>query len=128
MQDLIDVQEIVDPTDAQWLRMRGWLWPHSDSGQHQEELEGLISDPSRHVAFLAVTSQGEDVGFAEISMRTDYVNGCDTSPVAFLEGIYVCPQYRRRGVARLLCEAAERWGQSKGCTELASDALMVRMS
>lgn len=52
----------------------------------------------------------------------DYVNGAESSPVAFLEGIYVAPDARRRGVARNLVVEAERWATSKGCKELASDA------
>ena len=49
------------------------------------------------------------------------VNGCTTSPVAFLEGLYVLPEYRRRGVARRLCAAVEAWATALGCAELASD-------
>ncbi len=52
------------------------------------------------------------------------MNWYKSSPVAFLEGIYVRPEFRRRGVARLLCQAAQRWGRSRECTELASDALI----
>lgn len=54
-------------------------------------------------------------------MRVDYVNGCSTSPVGFLEGIYVWPEYRRRGAARLLCREVEAWAREHGCRELASD-------
>jgi aminoglycoside 6'-N-acetyltransferase I len=42
--------------------------------------------------------------------------------VVFLEGIYVKPTYRRRGVARLLVDAIESWGRARNCTELGSDA------
>ena len=55
-------------------------------------------------------------------MRHDYVNGTDTSPVAFLEGLYVAPAARRAGVARALVAAVAQWGRAAGCTELASDA------
>ena len=58
--------------------------------------------------------RGRGVGFAEVSVRTDYVNGCKSSPVAFLEGIYVRPEFRRHGVARLLYQEAERWGRARG--------------
>jgi aminoglycoside 6'-N-acetyltransferase I len=50
------------------------------------------------------------------------VNGCDTTPVAFLEGIYVAETHRKRGAARLLCAALERWARECGCSEFASDA------
>ena len=55
-------------------------------------------------------------------MRSDYVNGCETSPVAFLEGIFVEPSQRRNGMARALCIAVEQWARDRGCREFASDA------
>jgi aminoglycoside 6'-N-acetyltransferase I len=41
--------------------------------------------------------------------------------VAFLEGIYVEPAFRRTGVARQLVQAVEDWAKLAGCSELASD-------
>jgi aminoglycoside 6'-N-acetyltransferase I len=60
------------------------------------------------------------VAFAEVSLRP-YVNGCKSSPVAFLEGLYVDPAWRLQGVARELVRAAEAWGRRAGCAEFASD-------
>jgi aminoglycoside 6'-N-acetyltransferase I len=91
--------------------------------EHQAELEPFVSD-SRFQAFIAISADNEPMGFAEAYLRQDYVNGCDTSPVAFLEGIFVRPAFRRQGVARCLCEIVEAWARSKGCTEFASDALI----
>jgi len=56
------------------------------------------------------------------SKRVDYVNGSSTSPVAFLEGLYVEPAARRKGVARALVEAVAAWASAEGCRELASDS------
>lgn len=61
------------------------------------------------------------MGFAEAAIRQDYVNGCDTSPVLFLEGVYVAPDARRRGVAKALFGRVEQWGALRGCEEFASD-------
>ncbi|EBL5154416.1 GNAT family N-acetyltransferase [Salmonella enterica subsp. enterica serovar Dublin] len=47
-------------------------------------------------------ADGVAIGFADASIRHDYVNGCDSSPVAFLEGIFVLPSFRQRGVAKQL--------------------------
>jgi len=44
--------------------------------------------------------------------------------VACLEGIYVKPAYRRRGIARALCERVAAWARKLGASELASDALL----
>lgn len=61
------------------------------------------------------------LGFVEASIRTDHVNGTESSPVAFLEGLYVEPSARRRGIARALVREVATWAKEKGCTELASD-------
>ena len=93
----MEVREINDPSDSDWLEMRSRFWPHADSSQHRAELESFVADPSRFVAFLAVSPDGRGVGYAEVSLRSDFVNGCETSPVTFLEGIYVRPEFRRQG-------------------------------
>ena len=120
----MDIQETRDPSDIEWLEMRGHLFPHADSSLLELEAERLVANPARQVAFLVVSSGRRAVGFVEVSLRSDYVNGCTSSPVAFLEAIYVKPEFRRQGIARRLCEASARWGLGKGCTELASDALI----
>ena len=57
----------------------------------------------------------------EVAVRTDFVNGCRHRPALFLEGIFVRPEHRGRGVARALVEAAGDWGVERGCREFASD-------
>jgi aminoglycoside 6'-N-acetyltransferase I len=71
---------------------------------------------------LAYTPDGSAVGFVEASQRVDYVNGTSTSPVAFLEGLYVEPSARRKGVARAFVAEVERWAAAQGCSELGSDS------
>jgi aminoglycoside 6'-N-acetyltransferase I len=108
-----------------WARLRQALWPESTREDHRRELARQLSSGGPGVvAFVSRVTSGEVVGFAEATLRHDPVNGCDTSPVLFLEGIYVVPAHRRRGVAKSLCEAIEAWGRSLGCTEFGSDALL----
>lgn len=57
----------------------------------------------------------------EVSLR-NVVDGCPTSPVGYVEGIYIDPEHRGSGLARQLLEQAEDWCRSKGCTEIATDA------
>ncbi len=71
---------------------------------------------------MAYSETGVAIGFAEVCLRYDYVNGCKTSPVAFLEGIFVEEAHRRMGVARALVGQAVAWSQDNGVEELASDA------
>ncbi len=84
-----------------WAAMREALWPNGgDYGTHEEDVARLLAEPGDTVNLMARDESGEPAGFAEASLRHDYVNGCDTSPVAFLEGIYVVPAMRGQGVAR----------------------------
>lgn len=107
-----------------WARLRHALWPEEDLGAHRAEIaEALTASGSEIVAFVALEGDAV-IGFAEAALRRDYVNGCDTSPVAFLEGIYVHPAHRTAGVARALCAAVESWAAELGCVEFASDALL----
>jgi len=105
---------------ADWLRLRLALWPHAEP-ESPDEIAQIIESPDLS-AFIARDAGGFAVGFAEVAIRRDYVNGCDTSPVGFLEGIFVLPEARGQGVARALVDAAADWVRSKGCTEFASDA------
>ena len=79
--------------------------------------------PTLQHVLLAEEPDGRAVGFVELSIRT-YAEGCETDRVAFLEGWYVVPDARRRGVGRVLIAEAERWARDQGCSEFASDALL----
>lgn len=106
----------------QWVALRIALWPDEDAQQMAQEAPGLLTQPGM---LVLVAREGETViGFAEATIRRDYVNGCETSPVAFVEGIYVAPAKRRRGVARAMIAAVEDWARRQGLSELASDALL----
>ena len=80
-------------------------------------MAAIVADPQRFAAFVAAAD-----GLAEAAIRTDYVNGATSSPVAFVEGLYVRPAARRRGLAKALVKAVEHWARERGCSELASDA------
>ncbi|CAN7369528.1 GNAT family N-acetyltransferase [Rhizobium rhizogenes] len=106
-----------------WLHLRGELWPDSSTEHHRAELMQILTKENA-IAFVACDRTGNVVGFAEATLRHDYVNGCKTSPVLFLEGIYVRREYRQQGAAQLLCRAVADWGRIAGCREFASDALL----
>lgn len=100
-----------------YLSLRAALWP--EGGADREEVERLLNDPNQ-AAFVAELA-GELVGFVEVSL-CPYAEGCRTRPVGYLEGWYVAPGWRRRGIGRALAEAAEAWARAKGCREMTSDA------
>ncbi|MBT8404746.1 MAG: GNAT family N-acetyltransferase [Gemmatimonadetes bacterium] len=111
----------VRPQDAsEWFRMRDALWPGTPD-DHRGEIERFLRRPSPGEACLvAEDADGRLHGFAELRLR-DVAEGCTTAPVGYLEGIYVEPEARRRGVARALVTAAEGWARAAGCGEMASD-------
>ena len=107
---------------AAWLELRLALWPGERREEFVAEISHLLADPGDTVTFIVRDDAGEPAGFVEAALRHDYVNGCETSPVAFLEGIYTTPARRRQGIARLMVDAVADWGRQQGCTEFASDA------
>jgi aminoglycoside 6'-N-acetyltransferase I len=108
---------------AAWRRMRSRLWPDIDPADDAAETEAILGD-ARWAAIVAEEG-GELVGFIEAHLR-DYAEGCVSSPVGFIEGWYIEPAFRLRGVGRRLVAAAEDWARSQGCTEMASDAELDR--
>lgn len=107
--------------DPDWLSLRIALWPDCPRRRHLEQMSTFLRDPARFMQCIVRAPGGQGVGFAEASVRTEYVNGTSSSPVAYLEGIYVTPEARGQGVARSLVAAVSEWAVAHGCTELASD-------
>lgn len=105
-----------------WLAMRLALWPQCPPEQSAREISAVLQG-GRQGAFLARDAQGAACGFVEVSLR-DYVEGCSSSPVGYVEGIYVAPVCRRRGVGRALLQAAEQWAAARGCVDMGSDAAL----
>jgi len=102
-----------------WLRMRLLLWPDGTLEGFSREMDDLLSDPLTPV-FVAIRSNGMAGGFLEAGTRK-YAEGCETSPVGYIEGWYMDEDLRGRGIGKALVEAAEVWARSQGLTEMASD-------
>jgi aminoglycoside 6'-N-acetyltransferase I len=109
---------------AGWLDMRLALWPDATADEHRGYMAISLAQPERFLQLMMYDPGRQPVGFIEGSIRGDYVNGTETSPVGFVEGVYVAPAWRRRGVARQLFAAIGDWARARGCRELASDALL----
>jgi aminoglycoside 6'-N-acetyltransferase I len=107
-----------------WLELRRELWPQNTEPEHAAEMELECSSPGRFAAFVAYDESGRALGFVEASIRRDYVNGTNSSPVGFVEGVHVTASARHKRVGRSLVEMAEHWARANGCIEMASDALI----
>lgn len=113
-----------DTSDQGWLILRSEFIPELTLEEHKAFLQTFSRDSVEFIAFVARNEAGEEMGFAEVSVRNDYVNGCHHRPALFLEGLYTRPRFRGKGVARQICSAAEQWGLSQGCLEFASDVYL----
>jgi aminoglycoside 6'-N-acetyltransferase I len=116
----IKIRKMVAADQRQWLEMRRTLWPDCPNERHFLEMDQLLR--SEGIVLLAEDADGRPLGFAEMTIRRDHVEGTCSAPVPYLEGWYVDPSHRNRGVGRALIDAAEKWALEAGLTELASDA------
>ncbi len=113
---MIRKAEIKDYPAAAALATR--MWDH----EPEELIQGWAeADAAGEGAVFVAEEEGKIVGFAQCGLRHDYVEGTDTSPVGYLEGIFVDEACRRQGYAARLLSACENWTKEKGCREFASD-------
>jgi aminoglycoside 6'-N-acetyltransferase I len=101
--------------------MRAALWPDQDPDELAREIDGLRTRPN--FAVFGAKRGGTWIGFAEVGAR-NYAEGCMTSPVGFLEGIWVDASARRQGVGRRLIDAAIAWAREQGYREFGSDTVI----
>jgi aminoglycoside 6'-N-acetyltransferase I len=115
--------------------MRRALWPDCPDPEHHAYIEAFLdrevgrlpascgSSTGDIIAFVAEGEAGGLCGFVEAAIRP-FAEGIDSRPVGYVEGWFVDPDVRRLRIGRSLVEAAEAWALSKGCRQMASDALM----
>jgi aminoglycoside 6'-N-acetyltransferase I len=95
------------------------MWEDNTLEGLTEEMAEIIASPESAVFLLY---DGEiSIGFAQCQLRHDYVEGTDSSPVGYLEGIFVEEGYRNKGYAKELLKQCEAWAKDMGCSEFASD-------
>ena len=106
--------------DAQAVAvMAAKMWTDHTADELAEGFAAVINDPDSVVFIL--TDGNKAVGFAQCGLRYDYVEGTDSSPVGYLEGVFVEVPYRKQGCAKQLLSRCEKWAKEKGCSDFASD-------
>ncbi|MDH3649272.1 MAG: GNAT family N-acetyltransferase [Saprospiraceae bacterium] len=99
------------------------LWPELSFTEAYKDCENKISTDGE-TTFLALHSDSSYSGFITVSIRFEHVEGMHSSPIGYLEGIYVKPSFRQQGIGKLLLSHAENWCKQKGCHEMGSDAVL----
>lgn len=99
------------------------LWPDNSIDGLVDEFGQMMS--SGTTQFFLAFDNGIPIGFAQCQLRRDYVEGTSTSPVGYLEGIFVQEAYRGKGYGRALATACESWAGEQGCSEFASDCELI---
>lgn len=95
------------------------LWPDNIYENLRSEMKELLVDKNAGIFLYFI--DGCPMGFAQCQLRFDYVEGTHSSPVGYLEGIYVDEKYRKKGIARKLLNQCETWARDNKCLEFASD-------
>jgi len=115
----VTIRQAAQADKSEWLRMRQTLWPDLTTEEFAAQSDEILNDEMQPV-FVVERPDGKLGGFLEAGTRK-YAEGCDTSPVGFIEGWYVDEDLRQQGIGKALVKAAEEWARSQGLTEMASD-------
>ena len=117
----ISIRPISSQDALAWEQMRYALWPGADES-HSEVIKaffhgGLVEPAEVLVAF---SNRDLPVAFVELSIRTD-LPGLLGNRTGYIEGLYVEPAWRLRGIVRRLLCASRLWARAQACTHFASD-------
>jgi len=108
-----------DSNLKQWTDLAVLLFPNS-TFEGELELHKKILASENEIGLL-YKKDNMYVAFMHLCLRNDYVNGTESSPVLFIEAIYVLPAYRKTGIGREFISYAESFARKCGIKQLASD-------
>lgn len=128
MKDKLEICfKIADKSDIKKLAiLSSKMWNHSLKELEDSYIE-IINDAENNIIILALLGK-EVIGFSHSSLRHDYVEGTNNSPVGYLEGVFVDENYRQRNIATDLINKGIVWAKEKGCEEIASDCELDNVS
>ncbi|GAB3524329.1 GNAT family N-acetyltransferase [Emticicia fontis] len=102
------------------------LWPDCSFEEEFENYRSIIGTENE-ICYL-VKDHGKYIAFIHVGTRSDYVEGSIESPVAYIEGVYVKPEFQKKGIARELINTAKNWAKEKGFKQIASDTELSNTS
>jgi aminoglycoside 6'-N-acetyltransferase I len=112
------VRRVTTGDKQAWFQMRKGVWPAVPDDYLDFDMDEILRSDSDAV-FMAFTGD-RPAGMVEARLR-EYAEACESSPVGYVEALFVHTDFRGTGVAGALLQAAEGWARDKGCTEMASD-------
>ncbi|WMM24734.1 GNAT family N-acetyltransferase [Tissierella sp. MB52-C2] len=95
------------------------LWEDNEINSLEEDFLSYIN-LNKGAIFLYFDNM-EPIGFAQVGLRYDYVEGTESSPVGYLEGIFIKDNFRKKGFGKKLLYQCEIWARNQGCKEFGSD-------
>jgi aminoglycoside 6'-N-acetyltransferase I len=97
------------------------MWPDG-SDDHAEEIASFFAGtlPEPDAVMIAETGDRTAVALLELSIRRD-IPGLKGQPVGYVEGLYIQPKARGRGLARQLLQESRSWAHRQNCIGFASD-------
>jgi aminoglycoside 6'-N-acetyltransferase I len=114
----VKIRRVLPEDKSEWFRMRKGIWPEAPDEYLNFDMDEILVNDDYFVIFAC--DGDKPIGLTEVQIR-DYGEGCETSPVGYIEGWFVQEEYRGRGIVGVMTQAAENWVSEKGCTEMASD-------
>ncbi len=102
------------------------MWGESSVAELESDFYEIINSDTS-VCFIKY-SDNSPIGFAQCSLRSDYVEGTSSSPVGYLEGIFIKEEYRNKGYGKELLIACEKWAKDMRCSEFASDCELANVN
>ncbi|MCA0232970.1 MAG: GNAT family N-acetyltransferase [Bacteroidetes bacterium] len=116
------IEALQPSTAAAVAQLATQLWPDTELVEMQTHYSDLLKQ-NQGTCFLLRTSS-QFIGFIELSIRNDYVEGAEELPVAYIEGLYIDSDYRQKGLGQMLVTRAEQWAVQHGFKQLCSDVEM----
>lgn len=116
------IQKLTEKDLHCWAQMAADVYDSSVAEMLKEYEAGVYSNQFQNEYMY--WHNNEIAGFISLTLRYDYVNGCETSPVGYVEGIYIKPTFRKMHIGAELIDFAKQWAKEKDATELASDCLI----
>ena len=117
------IRKAAEADRASLAKLAAKLWGNHSEEELSAEISGLLLLTG--AAFFLAEEDGQPVGFAQCQLRHDYVEGTDSSPAGYPEGIFTEEAVRGKGIAAALLVRCESWAKEKSCTEFASDCELL---